>query len=82
MGLPMPDDTGESKQHLHAIRSLALETGTPEDELEKIYSFVLTGLFEEAKVKTYLPILVSRRVKSILTRGGGAVSSLPSRKPR
>jgi hypothetical protein len=82
MGLPIPGDLGESKQHLHAIHSLAFETGTSEDELAEIYSFVLTGLYEEAKVKTYLPILVSRKVKSILTRGGGAVSPLPSRRPR
>ena len=39
MGLPIPDNLGESKQHLHAIHGLALETGAPEDELAEIYSF-------------------------------------------
>ncbi len=56
----------EGKLHLNAIQSLVRETGMPAEAVSSLYESVLARLKHHARIKEYLPILVSREVKDIL----------------
>ena len=49
-----------------AIEILALETNRPIEDIEKIYALERANLEQTARVKTFIPVLVNRRVKNIL----------------
>jgi len=49
-----------------AIEILALETNRPIEDIQKIYTLERASLERTARVKTFIPILVNRRVKNIL----------------
>jgi Protein of unknown function (DUF3562) len=59
-------DDKEHVQHLGAIRDLALTSGLPEGEVEKIYERELGKLKKSARVKDYLLVLTHRTVKDNL----------------
>ena len=48
------------------IESLARETDTPIGKVEEIYSAEHSKLEQSARIKTFVPVLVHRRVKAIL----------------
>lgn len=59
----------EYDQHIRAIQKLAQELHLPHDEIERCYTAILEVLKKDAKVKAFLPVLVSRSVKERLHRG-------------
>jgi len=58
-------DEHDRVKHLHVIEQLANELGRPEAELKSLYEEILTDMQEEARIRDYLPILVSKRIKSM-----------------
>lgn len=60
------EDEIEEKLHRNAIQSLVRETGMPAEAVVPLYESVFERLKSHAKIKEYLPILVSREVKDIL----------------
>lgn len=56
----------EEKIHLNVIQTLARETEIPLEDVGLLYEAVLERFKEHAKIKEFLPILVSREVKDIL----------------
>lgn len=61
------DDETERKLHLNAIEMIALRAGASVEDVEKVYEIVLRRFKKMARVKDFLPILVSRRVEYLLT---------------
>ncbi|HUI68259.1 MAG TPA: DUF3562 domain-containing protein [Nitrospirota bacterium] len=62
---PLTDEK-EYDQHARAIQKLALELGVPVEEVNSLYREILEVFKREAKVRAFLPILVSRSVKERL----------------
>ncbi|HTP04252.1 MAG TPA: DUF3562 domain-containing protein [Nitrospirota bacterium] len=60
------EDKKEYDQHARAIQKLAQELGVPVEEVNRPYREILEVLKKEAKVRAFLPILVSRSVKERL----------------
>jgi len=58
----------ELAQHLQAIESLSAVTGREVAEVTDIYEVVLARLQQGAHVRTYLPLLASRRARETLDR--------------
>jgi hypothetical protein len=58
----------DNEPHVRAIDRLVHELGISAEEVNKSYREVLAELNKEIKVKTYLPILVSRVVKQRLSQ--------------
>lgn len=56
----------DNEPHVRAIDSLVHELGISAEEVNKSYREVLEELNKDIKVKTFLPILVSRVVKQRL----------------
>ena len=54
--------------HRNAVKALADHLGIPVDDIYRLYCIVLNRLAKEAKVKYYLPILVSRRVSYLIQK--------------
>jgi|GEM_PF-2582924 hypothetical protein len=57
----------EKTQHERIIGMLANETSRSIAEVEPLYEDILAHLKDRASVQDYLPILVSRRVKALLS---------------
>ncbi|HUI68776.1 MAG TPA: DUF3562 domain-containing protein [Nitrospirota bacterium] len=62
---PLSDEK-EYDQHARAIQKLAQELGVPVEEVSRPYREILEVLKKEAKVRAFLPVLVSRSVKERL----------------
>jgi len=62
-------DEKEVDQHSRAIQKLAQELQLPTDEIRQYYMTVLDVLKKEAKIRAFLPVLVSRSVKERLRHG-------------
>jgi Protein of unknown function (DUF3562) len=56
----------ENDQHVRAIDRLVHELGMPAEVVNRSYREVMEELEKNIKVKTFLPILVSRSVKERL----------------
>jgi hypothetical protein len=56
----------EDPIHKHAIQALALETSQPVERVGSVYAVELAQMTIDARIKDYLPILISRRVRVIL----------------
>jgi hypothetical protein len=67
------DNETERRLHLNAVEMIALRAGASVEDVEKVYEIVLRRFKKLARVKDFLPILVSRRVEYLLTvrRNGG-----------
>ncbi len=59
-------DDKEYSQHFRAIQKLVQELGVPAEEVNRSYNEILDTLQKDAKVKAFLPVLVSRIVKERL----------------
>jgi hypothetical protein len=59
-------DEKEYGQHARAIQKLVQELGVPVEEVNRLYREILDVLKKDAKVRAFLPILVSRIVKDRL----------------
>ena len=65
-GKGLYEDDPEKQQHAHAIQILAEGVSTSEEEIFQLYEGVLREYKREAKVKIFLPILVTKRVRELL----------------
>ena len=59
----------EKRQHSSAIDMLAGDLGIAEDSIRPFYENELRELQEHAQIRTFLSILVSRRVKEKIDNG-------------
>ena len=59
----------EEQQHSSAIDMLARDLGIAEDSIRPFYENELRTLQEQAEIRTFLSILVSRRVKKKIDNG-------------
>jgi hypothetical protein len=57
----------ERTRHLHVIDKLAVEVSRSVAEVEPLYEDILAHMKDTARIQDYLPILVSRRVKEVLS---------------
>ena len=65
------EDESEQRQHLSAIQMLVKDVGSSEEEIRNLYEGFLQEFKNEAKIKTFLFILVSKKVRQLLqTRDG------------
>ena len=65
------EDESEQRQHLSAIQMLVKDVGSSEEEIRNLYEGVLQEFKNEAKIKIFLFILVSKKVRQLLqTRDG------------
>ncbi|GAC1405799.1 MAG: hypothetical protein NVSMB6_00970 [Burkholderiaceae bacterium] len=60
------DDANDRLRHLHYIERLAQETDYPTTLIEPIYEQMLARLKTNATIHDYLPILVTKSVKTAL----------------
>jgi hypothetical protein len=60
------ENEAERKQHTSIIQSLVKEVGFPEKTITSVYTRVLDDYRKDAKIKIFLPILVGKKVKSLL----------------
>jgi len=56
----------DNDQHVRAIDKLVRELGVPAEEVSRSYREILEELRKNARVKAFLPVLVSRGVKERL----------------
>ena len=66
MALAISGDDNEKKIHLKSIEILAKELRKAIWEVAVIYTSVLDDLQKQARVKIFLPILVSKKVKELI----------------
>jgi len=59
-------DDNEKKIHLDAIEILAKELNKATWQINLIYTSILTDLKKKARVKTFLHILASKKVREII----------------
>ncbi len=59
-------DEKENDQHAHAIQKLAQELHMSPEEIRPAYMGILAALRKDAKIRVFLPLLVSRSVKEQL----------------
>jgi hypothetical protein len=59
------ENMDEQKQHASTVKSLAEEVAGPVHEVANIYESVLLEYKDNAKIKDYLPVLVSKKVKQL-----------------
>ena len=57
----------DNDQHIFAIDRLVHELGIPAEEVNRSYREILEELRKDFSMKSFLPILVSMRVKQRLT---------------
>jgi hypothetical protein len=62
------DNEKEKTEHIQAVRFLAENGGFSEEDVLAVYEQVLEGLRHEAIIKSFLTVLVSRRVRDILQK--------------
>jgi hypothetical protein len=70
MGKSLFVNDQERNTHQAEIHRLGTILGIPEEKIREIYEFELERMSEDAKIRDFLAVLVSHRVKSIL-RGLG-----------
>ena len=56
-------DEHDRVKHLHVLERLASELAQPVPEIKLLYEGILTKMQEVARIRDYLPILVSKRIK-------------------
>jgi len=62
--LPLEDN--ERSTHLHSIEELAREFHRTTDEVSQLYTSVLADIQKVARVRIFLHIIVSRKVKELM----------------
>jgi hypothetical protein len=65
-GFTLYEDEAEQMQHFSAIQTLVKDARSSEEEIRDLYEVVLKEFKTEAKIKTFLPIPVSKKVKELL----------------
>lgn len=57
------EDEAEKKRHNNVIQRLAQDLGVDEAEIRRVYELKLGELKEHARIKDYLTVFVSRKVR-------------------
>jgi hypothetical protein len=65
-GLALYEDETDQRQHFSAIQTLVKDMIYSEEEIRHLYEGVLKEFKNEARIKTFLSILVSKKVKELL----------------
>jgi hypothetical protein len=75
------ENEGENKKHIGALDILSKDLGISADALLTAYRYEFDRLDRQAKIRTFLVILVSRRVKDIVKndRVSWVMNSRPAR---
>lgn len=63
--LALYEDETEQKQHFSAIQKLVKDVSSSEEEIRPLYEGVLKEFKSEARINTFLSILVSKKVKEL-----------------
>jgi hypothetical protein len=63
------EDETEQKKHRQSVENLSGFLDTPRERIVAVYEQELILMGRMARVRDYLPILVSRRVKNLLRLG-------------
>jgi len=66
MALALPGEDNEKKIHLTSIEILAKKVHQSIGDVSLIYTSILDDLQKHARVKIFLPILVSKKVKELM----------------
>lgn len=53
-------------RHLRSIGQIAAEVRRPVDEVQPLYEDILATLEQNAEIRDFIPIFVSRRIKQLL----------------
>jgi histone H3/H4 len=69
--LALYEDETEQKLHFSAIQRLVRDVSSSEEEIRPLYEDVLKEFKREARIKTFLSILVSKKVKELLNARRG-----------
>jgi len=64
--LALYENETEQQQHFSAIQSLVRNLNSSEKEIRPLYEDILKEFKSEARIKTFLSILVSKKVKELL----------------
>ena len=64
--LALYENETEQQQHFSAIQGLVRNLNSSEEEIRPLYEDILKEFKTEAIIKTFLPILVSKKVKELL----------------
>jgi hypothetical protein len=64
--LTLYEDETEKMAHFNAIQTLVKDVGSSEEEIRPLYEDVLKEFKSEAKIKTFLSILISKKVKELV----------------
>ncbi len=64
----VPNNAALNSAHRNAIKALADHLGIAVEDVYRLYCIVLNRIAKEAKIKDYLPILVSRRVSYLIQK--------------
>lgn len=67
------ESEAEERQHLSAIDVLARDLGVAEDFIRPLYENELRELKEHARIRNFLSLLVSRRIKEKSTSSSSQV---------
>jgi hypothetical protein len=67
------DNETERRQHLSAIHMLSIASGIPEDDIRSLYESELSILKEHARIKDFLSVLVSRKIRGKLEQNKPAL---------
>jgi hypothetical protein len=62
------EDEDENKKHIHALDILAKSLGGSTDGMLAAYRYEFNRLSRQARIKTFLPILIARKVQNIVRR--------------
>jgi len=60
------DNEEQQKQHLRAIQTIVKEVRRDGEEISRLYYLLLQEYEREAKVKTFLPILIRKKIKELI----------------
>ncbi len=68
MNTALYEDEREEESHFNTIEVLARDFGCPVEEIEQLYETELKRLKRNARIKDFLAVLVTKRLKEIYSR--------------
>jgi hypothetical protein len=63
--------TSSVRQQLAADRELGLMTPRPDDELDQIATLTVQALWDQSRIKTFLPVLAIRHARDTIRATSG-----------
>jgi uncharacterized protein (DUF2126 family) len=72
------ENDAQAQQHARVMASIAEDLGCPLEEVARIYEAELARFIREARIRDFLPILVSRSVRELLAPRARNVKEAPA----